>query len=893
MSPTDHPDDPLDDTNLPSLRVPPSVAPNGNRPAATEPPEDEPSVPAQLPVVLKKKDRNVKSWVQGYAAKGWALTPLLPETKIAYELEWQTRPLSIAQVNARTWDANVALVLGLSKKIDIDLDVPEAITVALRFLPPTPVIWGRKTAPCSHYLYSITAVTVAYAAFRDVEGVMLLEFRTGEHYSMIPPSVHDETRELVTWRSTWDNPAEYPDVVLFRATRAVAITVLMSRHWPAEGSRHHAALALAGVLLRRGLSGPLVEQIVLEAATLAGDIDELEDRRKAVEDTLAELEIGGHVTGAPTLETCLRDGQRAVARLLDPKWWPLEAAERPERRRPPPPPGGEHPGGGRPGGGRPGGGRPASEHPDPPEAGEPGAPSSASSSSESELPQPVPSSLLPVPAFSLDLLPEAFRPWVADIAERVQCPVDYVAIAAMVTVASVIGRQVGIEPRRKDDWLVVPNLFGQAIGPPGVMKTPAMRQAMRPLRILVAKADAKYKEEMKAFGFEEVKNEAKRKVLTEQIKEGVRKGVDVDSLKAGFADLELEPPVRRRYETNDVTIEKMGDLMNKNPNGILLFEDELAGWHRTCDREGHQGDRTFWDRAWDGDQSAAIDRVGRGELFVEACTGSILGGIQPGPLIALLRDVFANGRTNDGLPQRFQLSVWPDIASEWRDVQRWPDTTARQTVVRIFEQLAELNVERFGARLPGPGDEKAIPSLRFTEEAQAGWDSWYKEHQERLRRPSEEHPIVANHLAKFSSMVASLALVGHLIDCVALDQRGALDPQRTAGVSGPAFERAVGWAVYLEEHARRMYECVTNAGRIATALLAAKIRVGRIASPFTVNQVVHKDWSGLSEPAVIEAGLERLEELRWLRREERLPTPKGGRYSVLFHVHPAITKTFP
>ncbi len=73
-------------------------------------------------------------------------------------------------------------------------------------------------------------------------------------------------------------------------------------------------------------------------------------------------------------------------------------------------------------------------------------------------PQPLPRGLPAVEPFDYDLLPDVFRPWVKDIAERMQCPPDFPAVAAMATLAGVVGKQVGIRPKRRDDWLVVPNL---------------------------------------------------------------------------------------------------------------------------------------------------------------------------------------------------------------------------------------------------------------------------------------------------------------------------------------------------------------------------------------------------------------------------------------------------
>lgn len=102
-------------------------------------------------------------------------------------------------------------------------------------------------------------------------------------------------------------------------------------------------------------------------------------------------------------------------------------------------------------------------------------------------PTPLPNALPPVDAFDADLLPEALRPWVMDIAHRMQCPADFPAVAALVALSSLIGARAVIQPKTRDDWQVVPNLWGAVVGRPGVKKSPALGEALRPLNRLQAK----------------------------------------------------------------------------------------------------------------------------------------------------------------------------------------------------------------------------------------------------------------------------------------------------------------------------------------------------------------------------------------------------------------------
>ena len=103
-------------------------------------------------------------------------------------------------------------------------------------------------------------------------------------------------------------------------------------------------------------------------------------------------------------------------------------------------------------------------------------------------PKPLPNGLASVESFSSDFLPDALAPWVEDIANRLQCPPDYVAVAALTSLGAVIGRRIAVKPQAKTDWVEIPNLWGCFIGRPGMLKSPAMMEALKPLHHLEAKA---------------------------------------------------------------------------------------------------------------------------------------------------------------------------------------------------------------------------------------------------------------------------------------------------------------------------------------------------------------------------------------------------------------------
>jgi hypothetical protein len=154
------------------------------------------------------------------------------------------------------------------------------------------------------------------------------------------------------------------------------------------------------------------------------------------------------------------------------------------------------------------------------------------------------------------------------------------------------------------------------------------------MNALIAKAMEDYKEEMREYEAEKEISEYRWEWFASEKKKLAKKGDMVkvqEFIEGNRPEDEPEPPKEHRYRTEDTTTEKLGELLNENPNGLMIFRDELVGFLRSLDWYGREGDRQFYLEAWNGDQSFSVDRIGRGSLRVEALCLSILGAYSPGP----------------------------------------------------------------------------------------------------------------------------------------------------------------------------------------------------------------------------------------------------------------------
>ena len=247
-----------------------------------------------------------------------------------------------------------------------------------------------------------------------------------------------------------------------------------------------------------------------------------------------------------------------------------------------------------------------------------------------------------------------------------------------------------------------------------------------------------------------------------------KKGLDAakDELRKIQTDA-LLPPTLKRYKTNDGTVEKLGEILRENPAGLLVLRDELVGLLASWEREGHEGDRAFFLESWNGTDGFDTDRIGRGSIFIDNLCLSIFGGIQPDKLTGYLEST-AHNLGNDGMLQRFQMLVFPDHRTwEWKD--RYPNKEAKNKAFSVYEAFSVFVPEDWGAT---PADEyNKFPFFRFDRDAQALFVDWSADlHLHRL--PAEEHPIISQHLGKYDKLFPTLALLFHLIDCVAIGSRG-------------------------------------------------------------------------------------------------------------------------
>lgn len=235
--------------------------------------------------------------------RGWALTPVVGKRPVL--AEWQLGGRTVEQLAGELGPGRAIGRLNGAPSggaVDVDLDAPEAVSAGEVLLPSTDSVWGRAGAERSHWQYRcdplVPTLQLDDPAPPEGAKARLVELRSTGTQSVVPPSPHPEHGR---YRWMLEGEAALIDGrVLTQHVERVGAAALLARHWPSRGSRHTAALALAGALLRAEWDREDAEEFMRAVARAAND-EEADDRVAAVRTTLRRLASEGDERGATGL----------------------------------------------------------------------------------------------------------------------------------------------------------------------------------------------------------------------------------------------------------------------------------------------------------------------------------------------------------------------------------------------------------------------------------------------------------------------------------------------------------------------------------------------------------------------------------------------------------------
>jgi hypothetical protein len=187
--------------------------------------------------------------------------------------------------------------------------------------------------------------------------------------------------------------------------------------------------------------------------------------------------------------------------------------------------------------------------------------------------------------FPVDVFPPVLAAYCQEVSNATGTPPDFAAMAMLVTAGAAIGNSRAL-CIKENTWREGPRFYLALVGDPTSGKTPVMELVVKPYQEQQTRILKEFKDAMAAH--ESAKAEYERAVKQNR------------ALPAGQrVDLPIVPPKPnkpKRFIVGDATVESLAPILEQNPRGLLMAQDEGVGWVRAMGqyKRGLGNDRQFW-----------------------------------------------------------------------------------------------------------------------------------------------------------------------------------------------------------------------------------------------------------------------------------------------------------
>jgi hypothetical protein len=464
-----------------------------------------------------------------------------------------------------------------------------------------------------------------------------------------------------------------------------------------------------------------------------------------------------------------------------------------------------------------------------------------------------------LPEFPLDCLSNPVRAWVERAARGAGVTAAHVAVPALGIASSLIGMARRV--KATSSWIYPMTCWTAVVGASGTGKTPgidtikrALAQVERNNRGKIAELQRKHEE--KAWVAKAARAQWEKEVK--------------DALAAKKAAPPMPPDamdickfIAPQLYVSNTTVERLGELLQARPQGMLLLMDELAALFMNMSRYSGGQDNEFWLEAWNGG-SYNVQRVNRPPLHIDHLLVGVVGGVQPDKLARSFE------RDQDGMYARFLFS-WPP-APDFRPLTDEADEFDPDIINAMtrLDRLAEFEDGNLMKR-----------SIELSTEAREEFEGLRKwAHREREALDGREQEWMAKASAHTLRLASTLCL---------LDWAWGQSPSPPTTIAPEYMVAAIKLVQdYFWPHARA---CLRQIGLTEKHVNARRVlRWMRARGKREVSiEDVRRDALARKLDATETADLlEALTRSGWVREKEARSNPKGGRRARRWEVNPNL-----
>ena len=452
-----------------------------------------------------------------------------------------------------------------------------------------------------------------------------------------------------------------------------------------------------------------------------------------------------------------------------------------------------------------------------------------------------------VPAFPVDSLPEPFARLCSELSKQSGFDIGGYAFAILVAASSLVDHR----RKMKAGPLRVPTfLWGGLVANSGGGKSPTLNAVTKSVQ-----------------GINDRMVKASNRELAEWIKASTAATTKEEKAAVG------PKPLWRQLVASDTTVEALGQLLQDNPEGLLLAHDELTEFIGRMDAYSGNGagkDRGVYLRAYDGG-SVTINRSTKLPMVIDNFSVGIIAGIQPEKPGELFRK---SGGGSDGLYQRFLVYAMQPagVVDYAADICMFTEMHA-STLFDLLHTWREQGTVEYAKLCP-----EALPLMQ----------DYHQQCRTMAQRTAAKR--LAEHLDKYPGFLARMTFALHCLEC-------ASNHEYQATVSVETFQRALKIMRVMYHHSVAVYEVLDeqsgDLSRLTRSACEAILSQGWQEVKRGDLTRYATDWRDAEERQA-ESAIDCLIELGWLKDITPAVThgKRGRRSSGLFLVNSNTHKRF-
>lgn len=341
--------------------------------------------------------------------------------------------------------------------------------------------------------------------------------------------------------------------------------------------------------------------------------------------------------------------------------------------------------------------------------------------------------------FPYEVFPEPFQNLINELDDKLNYQKEYTAGALIFAVSIITGQTRVIE--LKPEYTSTASVYIVQVGNAGAGKSLPLKKILEPI----------FKKDFEALKeYEKRLQDYKDEVISEKPKEIT-------------------------YIVSDFTLEYLIKVLKNNPRGIGLYADELLAWLKNLNKYNGGSDIEAYLSLWSG-LYTKTGRATQGAIAVNNPFISIIGGVQPKPLIKEFKD-----KEDNGFLDRF-LFIYPPSRETPKVTDKELDKTALMDWAKLVSRLYTL--------LDFENEE--AKTIKCDTEAREILIDWTNEN----AGTGEDENIKGLYM-KLRSYILRLTLIVYIMEWITGENREGVITKQTA-------ERGIKLTEYFKETALKV-----------------------------------------------------------------------------------------